>query len=226
MQYKNCVKGTFLHRPNRFIAQVEINDVSHTVHVKNTGRCKELLVPDCTVYLETSDNPTRKTKYDLVAVEKGQLLINMDSAAPNDAVAEWLPESGLFSPAATIRREVTFGSSRFDFQVQDGEKTAFIEVKGVTLEQNGVALFPDAPTERGVKHLNELISCVEKGYDAFVIFVIQMQGIRLFSPNDVTHPKFGDTLRKAEKAGVKVLAMDCQVAKDGMTVQNPVSISL
>lgn len=230
MQYQNCVKGVFLNRPNRFIAQVEIGGVPHTVHVKNTGRCKELLVPRCIVYLEASDNPTRKTKYDLIAVEKktekGVLLINMDSQAPNDAAAEWLPKSGLFSPAALFRREFTYGDSRFDFQIQDGEKTAFMEVKGVTLEQDGVALFPDAPTLRGVKHLNELIRCVKGGYDAYILFVIQMQGARLFSPNDSTHKAFGDALREAQRAGVKILAMDCTVTKNSMKIRNPVPIEL
>ncbi len=231
MQYKNCVKGAFLSRPNRFIAQVEIDGILHTVHVKNTGRCKELLLPQSTVYLETSDAPNRKTKYDLVAVEKAKidgtsLLINMDSQAPNQAVSEWLPRSGLFSPSAQIRREFTYGNSRFDFYIKDSEKTAFMEVKGVTLEKDGTALFPDAPTLRGVKHLNELIQCVKNGYDAYVVFVIQMQGVHLFSPNDLTHKEFGDALRKAQKAGVRILAMDCIVTKSSMEISNPVPIQI
>lgn len=230
MHYNNVVTGVFRSRPNRFIAKVEINGVEETVHVKNTGRCKELLIENATVYLSASDNPLRKTKYDLIAVEKtvdsGILLINMDSQAPNDMVAEWLVKSGLFSQNAVIKREVTFGKSRFDFYVEDNAEKAFIEVKGVTLENNGVASFPDAPTERGVKHINELCSCVEKGYLAYIIFVIQMCGIDLFKPNDKTHKAFGDALRKAKKYGVRILVYDSLVTSDSVSVNKPVKIEL
>ena len=230
MHYNNVVTGVFRSRPNRFIAKVEINGVEETVHVKNTGRCKELLIENATVYLSASDNPLRKTKYDLIAVEKtvdsGILLINMDSQAPNDMVAEWLVKSGLFSQNAVIKREVTFGKSRFDFYVEDNAEKAFIEVKGVTLENNGVASFPDAPTERGVKHINELCSCVEKGYSAYIIFVIQMCGIDLFKPNDKTHKAFGDALRKAKKYGVRILVYDSLVTSDSVSVNKPVKIEL
>ena len=230
MKYKEVVKGVFKERPNRFIAKVEIDSCEETVHVKNTGRCKELLLENSVVYLSVSDNPLRKTKYDLIAVEKqtenGTVLINMDSQAPNDMVAEWLKKSALFSKNAIIKREVTFGKSRFDFYVEDSNNKAFIEVKGVTLENNGVALFPDAPTERGVKHIKELCSCVEKGYSAYIIFVIQMSGINLFKPNDATHKEFGDALRQAEKAGVSILAYDSVVTNESVCINKPIMIEL
>lgn len=231
MRYNAVIPGRFLHRPNRFIATVEIDGVPQTVHVKNTGRCKELLVPGCTVFLAVSDNPTRKTGYDLIAVEKQRegkppLLINMDSQAPNAAAAEWLPQSGLFSAQAVIRREVTYGSSRFDFYAEDGDTRAFVEVKGVTLEEDGIARFPDAPTERGIKHLRELVACKQAGWDAYVLFVIQMKDITRFSPNDVTHKAFGEALRQATRAGVTVLAMDCRVTADSMVIDAPVPVEL
>ncbi len=230
MKYKEVVKGVFRERPNRFIAKVEIDGNEETVHVKNTGRCKELLLENSVVYLSVSDNPLRKTKYDLIAVEKqtenGTVLINMDSQAPNDMVAEWLKKGELFSKNAIIKREVTFGKSRFDFYVEDSNNKAFIEVKGVTLENNGVALFPDAPTERGVKHIKELCSCVEKGYSAYIIFVIQMSGINLFKPNDATHKAFGDALRQAEKAGVSILAYDSVVTNESVCINKPIMIEL
>ncbi|MBO5432752.1 MAG: DNA/RNA nuclease SfsA [Clostridia bacterium] len=230
MKYKEVVKGVFRERPNRFIAKVEIDGNEETVHVKNTGRCKELLLENSVVYLSVSDNPLRKTKYDLIAVEKqtenGTVLINMDSQAPNDMVAEWLKKGALFSKNAIIKREVTFGKSRFDFYVEDSNNKAFIEVKGVTLENNGVALFPDAPTERGVKHIKELCSCVEKGYFAYIIFVIQMSGINLFKPNDATHKEFGDALRQAEKAGVSILAYDSVVTNESVCINKPIMIEL
>ena len=231
MQYGQVEKGVFLARPNRFIALVALNGVETVCHVKNTGRCRELLVSGCTVYLARSDKAGRKTKYDLVAVEKERqgrapLRINMDSQAPNDAAGEWLPRSGLFSDGAVIRREVKFGDSRFDFYVEDGRRKAFVEVKGVTLEENGVALFPDAPTERGVKHLRELCRAVEAGYEAYLLLVIQMKDIRLFRPNAATHPAFADSLREAAGQGVHILAMDCLVTPEGMTVDKPVTVQL
>ena len=230
MKYKEVVKGVFRERPNRFIAKVEIDGCEETVHVKNTGRCKELLLENSVVYLSVSDNPLRKTKYDLIAVEKqtenGTVLINMESQVPNDMVAEWLKKGELFSKNAIIKREVTFGKSRFDFYVENSNNKAFIEVKGVTLENNGVALFPDAPTERGVKHIKELCSCVEKGYSAYIIFVIQMSGINLFKPNDATHKEFGDALRQAEKAGVSILAYDSVVTNESVCINKPIMIEL
>ena len=231
MEYRNIIEGIFLRRPNRFIAHVEIDGREEVVHVKNTGRCKELLVPGCRVYLAPAKNPERKTKYDLVSVEKvredGSLVtINMDSQIVNDVAGEWLPVSGLFSPRAIIRREVTYGKSRFDFYVEDGERKAFLEVKGCTLEQGGVAMFPDAPTIRGVKHIDELISCIENGFDAYILFVIAMKGVTCFCPNDQTHKAFGDALRRAQAAGVKILAMDCSVDAKTVTVHAPMEICL
>lgn len=231
MNYPNIVSGIFRSRPNRFIAHVEIEGKDEVVHVKNTGRCKELLVPGCRVYLSVSDNPARKTKYDLVAVEKKRedgsfLMINMDSQLVNDVAGEWLPVSGLFSENAAIRREVTYGKSRFDFYIEDGDRKAFLEVKGCTLEQEGIALFPDAPTERGVKHIHELMECRKNGYEAYLLFVIAMKGVRHFSPNDVTHRAFGDALRQAKVVGVQLLAMDCIVAPDSVFIDQSVQIKL
>ena len=220
------IEGVFIERPNRFIARVLVNGVVETVHVKNTGRCKELLVPNAKVYLFVSDNPNRKTKYDLIAVEKatanGVMLVNMDSQIPNDVVNEWLKKGMLFSNDAVIKREAKFGSSRFDFYVEDGSKRAFVEVKGVTLENHGVVSFPDAPTERGVKHLNELIACLENGYEAYVIFVVQMRGVIRFEPNEAHHKEFADTLNKARQMGVNVLVYDCLVAPDSIELNNKI----
>ncbi len=231
MKYKNILKGAFIERPNRFIAKVIADGCEHTVHVKNTGRCRELLVNGCTVYLEESDNPQRKTRFDLVAVEKIRedgsiLLVNMDSQSPNTAAFEWVISSGMFSADAEVRREVKHGDSRFDLYVRDGARQAFIEVKGVTLERDGVAMFPDAPTVRGVKHLRGLVDAVAEGYEAYVLFVIQMKGVSSFTPNRETDPAFAEALRNAAKAGVKVLARDCIVTPDTMTVDEEVSVSL
>lgn len=230
MKYGKITAGRFISRPNRFIARVEVDGEVQTVHVKNTGRCRELLVPDARVYLEVSDNPARKTKYDLIAVEKvkesGILLVNMDSQIPNSAAGEWLKNCGLFSKNAVIMREKTFGKSRFDFYIEDGDRKAFLEVKGVTLEFDGVAMFPDAPTERGVKHINELASCTDKGYEAYILFVIQMKGMKCFRPHDAMHPEFGEALRNAKKKGVRILARDCVVTPDSMTVDGEVEVIL
>ena len=214
------VKAKFLSRPNRFIAQVELDGETLTVHVKNTGRCKELLVPGCTVYLAAGENPTRKTPYDLVAVEKVKddgsvLFINMDSQAPNAIAAEWLPQSGLVPKTATYRQEVTHGDSRFDFCIHDGQgKKIYLEVKGCTLERDGVAYFPDAPTERGVKHIRELTSIAREENGAYILFVVQMKGITALRPNDETHKAFGDALREAKDVGVQILAVDCTVCTE------------
>ena len=230
MKYSNVMSGIFEQRPNRFIAQVEVDGILETVHVKNTGRCKELLVPGCTVYLSASENPMRKTKYDLIATEKitenGALLINMDSQIPNDVVAEWLKKGAFVSSDARIFREKTHGASRFDFYIEDGDRRIFLEVKGCTLEKDGVALFPDAPTERGVKHLHELAHCIGEGFEAYVWFVIQMKGISRFSPNDQTRPAFGDALRAAANAGVKVFAFDSIVTPDSILLDEPVKVCL
>lgn len=230
MKYKKIVAGRFTNRPNRFIARVEVDGAVETVHVKNTGRCRELLIPGCTVYLAAAQNPERKTKYDLIAVEKrterGVILINMDSQVPNDVAAEWIPRSGLFSDEAVIRREVKWGDSRFDFYIEDGDRRAFLEVKGVTLESDGIASFPDAPTVRGVKHIRELISAVGEGYEAYVLFVVQMKGVSCVRPNDTTHPEFGEALRVAKSAGVHVLAVDCAVTNDSIAADEAVGVEL
>lgn len=231
MKYSHVVSGKFISRPNRFIAQVEINGTEETVHVKNTGRCRELLIPGTTVYLAASNNPARKTKYDLIGVEKQRvskppLAVNMDSQAANDAAAEWLQKGNLFSDQAIIRREVRYKNSRFDFYIEDGDTKAFLEVKGVTLEKDGLALFPDAPTERGVKHIHELIACLEDGYRAFILFVVQMKEIHALAPNDATHKAFGDALRLAAKAGVTVLAVDCNITADTMNIDSMMEVQL
>ncbi len=224
MNYKNVIVGVFIERPNRFIAIVEIDGREEICHVKNTGRCREILIKGATVYLAPSQNPERKTKYDLIAVKKGDRLINIDSQAPNAAVKEWLPE--LFPQGTRFLSEVTFGRSRFDFCVETPTKRIFLEVKGVTLEESGVVRFPDAPTERGVKHVEELVDCVRAGHDAYILFVIQMSAVRYFAPNDVTHRAFGDALREAEAAGVRILARECRVWADGMSIGDPVEVRL
>lgn len=226
MKYENVVKGEFLSRPNRFIAKVLVGDQEETVHVKNTGRCRELLTDRAEVFLEKSSNPQRKTKYDLIAVRKGEKLINMDSQIPNDVAEEWLKKGNLFSENAHIRREVTKGNSRFDFYIEDGGRKVFLEVKGVTLENNSIAMFPDAPTERGVKHINELVSLLNEGYEAYILFVIQMKEVCLFRPNDITHKAFGDALRKAEKAGVRIIAVNCNVTENAIEIDEKTEVDL
>lgn len=227
MQYRSVKKGTFRARPNRFIAHVEVDGGMEVVHVKNTGRCRELLVPGATVYLEESGNPARKTRYDLIAVEKGALLVNMDAQAPNKVFQEWAEADGFLAGLTLLRPETRWGTSRFDFYWElSTQRRGFVEVKGVTLEENGHARFPDAPTERGVKHLEELIACQAEGYEAAVCFVIQMAGMKDFAPNDATHRAFGDALRKAAAAGVQVMAMGCRVLPDELTITGPVPVRL
>ncbi len=226
MQYERMRRATFLSRPNRFIAMIELDGHEEVCHVKNTGRCRELLVPGATVFVQESDKPERKTKFDLIAVYKGNRLIHMDSQAPNKLFAEWIARGNLFQNVTMLKPECTFLNSRFDFYIEaDGEKI-FVEVKGVTLENNGVCCFPDAPTERGVKHLDELITCREKGFSAYVVFIIQMEDVSLFMPNDDTHPAFGDALRKAREAGVQILAVDCRVTENSIEVSGQVPIRL
>ena len=226
MKYAHIVRAIFLERPNRFIAIVDIQGQRETVHVKNTGRCKELLIPGTEVILEKSDNPARKTAYDLVCVYKGNRLINMDSAAPNQAAAEWIREGGLFPEKVSVTTEKTFGNSRFDIYAESEKRKAFIEVKGVTLEENGVVRFPDAPTIRGVKHVEELIRCLEEGYEAYLLLVIQMEQVLRFEPNWKTHQAFGRALVKAQQAGVKILARECIVTPDEMKINSKVPVCL
>lgn len=229
MNYNSIVSGRFLERPNRFIAHVEIDGREVISHVKNTGRCRELLVPGAAVYLQDwgEGHGGRKTRYDLIAVEKGDLLVNMDSQAPNKVFSEWAKAGNFISDLTLLRPEISWGKSRFDFYWESGGgRCGFIEVKGVTLEHDGLVRFPDAPTERGVKHLEELILAKEEGYDAAVCFVVQMEGMRAFSPNDETHPAFGVALRKAVGAGVRVMAMECQVTPDSLQITKEIPIIL
>ena len=225
MFYQNIVPGIFLSRPNRFIAHILIDGKETVCHVKNTGRCKELLSPGATVWCEKSDNPTRKTQYDLIAVQKGDRLINMDSQAPNKAAFEWLSSGGL-GEIQNLRPETTYGASRFDFSFQKDGKRCFLEVKGVTLEHSGVCAFPDAPTSRGAKHLKELTALTKDGLGAYVLFVIQMSDVSYLHPNDQTDPAFGKALREAAAAGVQILSMDCAVTPDTMRLQSPVEVKL
>ena len=226
MKYENTKRAVFLDRPNRFIAHVDLNGQTETVHVKNTGRCKELLIPGTEVILEESVNPARKTKYDLICVNKSGRWINMDSQVPNKAAAEWIRAGRLFPEEVTLKTEKVYGNSRFDIYVESPCRKAFIDVKGVTLEENDIARFPDAPTQRGVKHVEELIRCQEDGYEAYLLFVIQMKGIREFEPNWSTHPQFGEVLQKAQNAGVHLLAYDCLIREDYIEIQDPVPIRL
>ena len=225
MRYQKIVPGSFLSRPNRFIAHIEIEGSQQVCHVKNTGRCKELLQPGATVYCADCQSPARKTRYDLIAVQKGHRLINMDSQAPNQAVKEWLLSGGLGS-IEKLKPETTFGDSRFDFSFYKDGRLCFLEVKGVTLETDGVCAFPDAPTQRGTKHLTELTRLCREGYGAYVLFVIQMSDVAFLHPNDQTDPAFGQALRQAAREGVQLLAMDCTVAPDEMVSRNPVEVRL
>lgn len=226
MTYPNIAFGKFLSRPNRFVAEVELGGQPVTVHVKNTGRCRELLIPGATVWLTKSDNPDRKTAYDLIGVQKGQRAVNMDSQAPNQLFREWA-WAGHFVPGLTLLKgEQKHGDSRFDFYWEAGDRKGFVEVKGVTLEVDGHAYFPDAPTQRGIKHLRGLADCLTEGYEAAVCFVIQMEDIHAFSPNDVTHPAFGQTLREVQEAGVQILALECEVTPGTVTITKPVEVKL
>lgn len=225
MIYENMRPGIFRDRPNRFIAQVELDGKLETVHVKNTGRCRELLVPGAKVWCQRSENPARKTKFDLICVEKGPYLINMDSQAPNKAVQEWLLGGGL-GQIRDLRPETVHGDSRFDFAFRKGDKQCYLEVKGVTLEDGGICAFPDAPTERGAKHLRGLQRAVTEGCVCYALFVIQMRPVLYLHPNDATDPVFGKALREAAAGGVHVLAVDCQVTPNSMTVGQTVEVRL
>ena len=225
MRYPNMVQGVFLRRPNRFIAHVQIHGKEEICHVKNTGRCRELLVPGTRVWCQHWDNPNRKTNYDLITVEKGSRLINMDSQAPNAGAKEWLLAGGL-GEISNVKPETRWEESRFDFSFQKDGKLCFLEVKGVTLENDGVCAFPDAPTTRGVKHLQELTRLAQSGYGAYVLFVIQMDQVNELHPNDATDPAFGRALREAAAAGVQVMAVDCAVTEDTMVLRDPVPVRL
>ena len=225
MRYEKMVEGVFLRRPNRFIAHIEIDGQEEICHVKNTGRCRELLVPGVKVWCLDAASDKRKTRYDLIAVQKGMRLINMDSQAPNAAAKEWLLSGGL-GEITDLKPETKWGDSRFDFSfIKDGRR-CFLVVNGVTLETDGFCAFPDAPTVRGAKHLRELTELVQQGYGAYVLFVNQMKDVKCLHPNDVTDPEFGTALRQAAAAGVQVLAVDCQVTPDSMIISNKVTVNL
>lgn len=226
MQYAYIQKGVFQARPNRFIAEVLLDGKQVLSHVKNTGRCRELLVPGAIVYLEKVESEHRKTKFDLVAVEKQGKLINMDSQAPNHVFREYVAEGKFLSDLTLVRPEFRFGSARYDFYLEQGENRHLVEVKGVTLEENGVVRFPDAPTERGVKHINGLITAQKQGFSCWICFVIQMSGVRYLLPNDDTHPEFGETLRTAAAAGVRIVALECAVTPDSLTITHGVPVHL
>ena len=225
MRYEDVSRAVFLRRPNRFIAQVELDGREETVHVKNTGRCAELLTPGVTVWVSRARAPKRRTQYDLITVDRGGLMVNMDSQAPNRLFAEWA-EAGGFGDVTDLKPEQTYGASRIDFSMMRHGLPTFVEVKGVTLEREGAALFPDAPTERGVRHLRELIDAKAAGYGTAICFVIQMKGPAVFRPNRATHPAFADALREASAAGVRILALDCVITPDSARIDAPVPIDL
>lgn len=224
MKYLKIREGIFIKRINRFIAHVEIDGQVEVCHVKNTGRCKEILIEGSKVFLEESDSPHRKTKFDLISVYKGDRLINIDSQVPNKMFKEWVLKGNLFKDLNLIKSEVFYGDSRFDFYVEYEDKKAFVEIKGVTLEENGVVLFPDAPTTRGVKHLNELIYARKNGYEAYVVFVIQMKGVKYFTPNEYTHKEFKEALLSCKNNGVNILAFDSIVSKDEIYINESVNV--
>ena len=225
MKYDNMVPGVFLSRPNRFVAHVEIGGQAEVVHVKNTGRCRELLPAGAEVWCQRSDNPNRKTKYDLITVRKGARLINMDSQAPNIAAGEWLRGGGL-GEISDLKPESVHGDSRFDFSFTKDGRQCFLEVKGVTLETDGVCAFPDAPTERGAKHIKGLCKLAREGYGAYVLFVIQMADVKYLHPNDTTDPAFGSALREAAQAEVRIMAVDCAVTENTMTIGKEIPVVL
>jgi sugar fermentation stimulation protein A len=226
MIYNNIKKAKFIDRPNRFIANIELEGRTEICHVKNTGRCKELLTDNATVFVQEFDSSTRKTKYDLISVYKGEKLINMDSQVPNKVFHEWVKNASLFDNIISIRPESKYGNSRFDFYIETIDKKIFIEVKGVTLEENGVAMFPDAPTLRGLKHVKELINSIDDGFEAYIVFIIQMKDIEYFTPNIKTHKEFGEALILAQEKGVKILALDCEVAENSIKARNSVKVCL
>ena len=226
MRYEGIREARFLRRPNRFIAVAELDGAETVCHVKNTGRCRELLIPGARIYLQQAANPARKTAWDLIAVEKGARLINMDAAAPNAVFAEWLRGGGAGFQPDLVRPECVHGDSRFDFYFEVGERKLFAEIKGVTLEADGIVRFPDAPTARGVKHLRGLRRCVEEGFEAWAVFVIQMRGVDHFEPNRATDPAFAQALMEAREAGVRLLALDCAVSPDRLCIRDEVPIVL
>ena len=226
MKYDNIIKGIFLSRPNRFIANVEIDGKCEVCHVKNTGRCRELLIPGVTVYVQHCSNPQRKTKYDLLAVNKNGMIVNIDSQAPNKIFHEWALRSEFFGNDIKVKPEFTYNKSRFDFYIEAEDRKILVEVKGVTLEEQGTAAFPDAPTLRGLKHINELSEAISDGYEAYVFFIIQMDGMHTFVPNQKTQPQFAEALIKAKSVGVNIAALSCKVTPDAIFGDKFVTINL
>ncbi len=226
MKYESMIKGIFLARPNRFVAAVMAEGREVIAHVKNTGRCRELLIPGVCVYLQKNDNPARKTAYSLIAVEKGGCLVNMDSQAPNRVAYEYIKGGNIIEGLTLLERERTYGGSRFDLYYETPVKKGFIEIKGVTLENEGVARFPDAPTQRGLKHVYELIKAASEGYEAGIIFVVQMENVRYFTPNTKAQPEFVSALAKAQKQGVFIRAFKCRVARDSLEIGGEIPVVL
>jgi len=226
MEYENIKPAVFMSRPNRFIANIEIDGRAEICHVKNTGRLKELLMPGERVFVQESFNSNRRTGYDLISVYKGKRLVNIDSQVPNKVFYEWISDNNFFGDIVLLKPECKYKDSRFDFYIETAAGKIFIEVKGVTLEENGVAMFPDAPTERGIKHINGLIRCIKDGYEAYVIFIIQMKDVLYFTPNAKTHKAFADALEYAKNQGVKILALDCLVTENSIRANNFVDVKL
>lgn len=226
MKYDNILPAVFIARPNRFIAEIEIDGKREICHVKNTGRCRELLIKGAGIYVQKSDNPLRKTKYDLISVFKGQELINIDSQAPNKVFGEWVHDGKFIKNVSLIKPECKYKNSRFDFYIETEGRKIFAEIKGVTLEENGAVMFPDAPTERGIKHIKELCGCIKEGYEAYIFFVIQMERCSYFTPNRKTHPEFADALTEAGKRGVNIYALNCAVMPDELKINRYVDVSL
>lgn len=226
MKYENIRSALFINRKNRFVAQIEIDGKEELCHVKNTGRLRELLVSGAEVYVKEHENSERKTKYSLIAVRKGEEFVNIDSQAPNKVFYEWVNDGGFCDNVTLVKPETTFGNSRFDCYIEAQGRKIFVEVKGVTLEKNGVALFPDAPTERGVKHLKELCECVKRGFEAYIVFVVQMKGVHTFTPNAETHMEFAQTLSECDKNGVKILCVDCNVTPETLNISEQIQVKL
>lgn len=226
MKYENIRRAKFISRTNRFIANIKVDGKNEICHVKNTGRCKELLTPDTDIFVQEFDSKMRKTKYDLISVYKGERLINMDSQVPNKVFHEWILRSSIFKNIDIIKPEQKYNNSRFDFYIEADAKKVFVEVKGVTLEEDGVVMFPDAPTERGLKHLGELSLSIDEGYEAYVVFIVQMKNVKYFTPNVKMHKEFADALIKSRQKGVKIIALDCEVKEDSINAMDFVDIKL
>lgn len=226
MKYDNIRSAVFINRKNRFVAEIEIDKEIQLCHVKNTGRLRELLVKGAEVFVQKHDDAGRKTKYSLIAVKKGIEYVNIDSQAPNKVFYEWVKSDGFCDNVTLIKPETTFGNSRFDCYIEAGERKIFVEVKGVTLEKDGVAMFPDAPTERGVKHLRELCECVKSGFEAYIVFVVQMKSVHAFTPNAKTHAEFASTLAECAKSGVRVMCANCNVTPESLEISQEIQVKL